>query len=309
MTHPAPALDLSRPVADRVAQTTCYMCACRCGINVHLLDDAQGKPRVAYIEGNRDHPVNKGVLCAKGAAGIMQINSPARLRAPLKRVGPRGSGQYQEITWDEALSLAVSWLKPIRENGARKARLLHRPRPVAVLHRLLGAGLRHPQLRRARRFLLGQHGRPAASTRWAAPSGNSAPPTGTMPASSSSSAWPKITTATPSRSASASSRPGAKVVSINPVRTGYNAVADDWLGITPGTDGLLILSLIHCLLKAGKIDPDYLARFTNAPCLVNEDPASPQNGLLLRDEHGKPQVIDRRTGKLAPWDGEGVEPD
>ncbi len=69
---------------------------------------------------------------------------------------------------------------------------------------------------------------------------------------------------------------GSKVVSINPVRTGYNAVADDWLGITPGTDGLLILSLIHCLLKAGKIDPDYLARFTNAPCLVNEDPASPR---------------------------------
>jgi sulfite dehydrogenase (quinone) subunit SoeA len=42
---------------------------------------------------------------------------------------------------------------------------------------------------------------------------------------------------------------------------------------------------------------------------VNEDPASPQNGLLLRDEEGKPQVIDRNTGKLAPWDGMGVEPD
>ncbi len=47
---------------------------------------------------------------------------------------------------------------------------------------------------------------------------------------------------------------GARVIGVNPIRTGYNAVADDWFGITPGTDGLLILSLIHCLLEAGKID-------------------------------------------------------
>ena len=45
----------------------CYMCVCRCGIKVPS-DDRQ----IRYIEGNRDHPVNHGVLCAKGAAGIMQ---------------------------------------------------------------------------------------------------------------------------------------------------------------------------------------------------------------------------------------------
>ncbi len=102
---------------------------------------------------------------------------------------------------------------------------------------------------------------------------------------------------------------GARMVGVNPIRSGYNAVADDWFGITPGTDGLLVLSLVHCLFQAGRLDLSYLAQFTNAACLVNEDPASPQNGLLLRDEEGRPQVIDRRTGKLAPWDGEGVEPD
>ena len=55
----------SYPPADRVAYTTCYMCACRCGIKVHLKDGG-----IRYIEGNRDHPVNRGVLCAKGSAGI-----------------------------------------------------------------------------------------------------------------------------------------------------------------------------------------------------------------------------------------------
>ena len=85
---------------------------------------------------------------------------------------------------------------------------------------------------------------------------------------------------------------------MNPIRTGYNAVADDWVGITPGTDGLFILSLVHCLMKAGKIDLEYLARLTDAPCLVNGDEASDEFGLILRDEAGKALVIDRLA---QPW--------
>ena len=81
-------LDLNQPVGDRVEPTTCYMCACRCGINVHLQDG-----HIRYIEGNPDHPVNRGVLCAKGSAGIMQHYSPARLRKPLLRVGDARLGR------------------------------------------------------------------------------------------------------------------------------------------------------------------------------------------------------------------------
>ncbi|MEM7644268.1 MAG: molybdopterin-dependent oxidoreductase, partial [Pseudomonadota bacterium] len=109
------SLDLHAPVGDEIRKTTCYMCACRCGIDVHMKGG-----KVAYIEGNRDHPVNRGVLCAKGAAGIMQHNAPSRLRAPLKRIGERGSGQFEEITWDEALDLAAKWLKPLRDTAPEK---------------------------------------------------------------------------------------------------------------------------------------------------------------------------------------------
>ena len=58
-----PNVDTAPAVSDEVRQTTCYMCACRCGINVHMRDG-----KIRYIEGNRDHPVNQGVLCAKGSA-------------------------------------------------------------------------------------------------------------------------------------------------------------------------------------------------------------------------------------------------
>ncbi|MGE0284287.1 MAG: molybdopterin-dependent oxidoreductase, partial [Rhizobiaceae bacterium] len=109
-----PRLALSEPIGDEVRKTTCYMCACRCGINVHIRDG-----KVRYIEGNRDHPVNKGVLCAKGSAGIMQHYAPARLRAPLLRTGPRGSGEFKEISWDEALALATEWLGEERKTDPK----------------------------------------------------------------------------------------------------------------------------------------------------------------------------------------------
>ena len=108
-------VDTSPKVSDEVKKTTCYLCACRCGIRVHLRDG-----QVRYIDGNPDHPVNRGVLCGKGSSGIMQHLSPARLTNPLKRVGKRGSGEYEEITWDEALETATKWLGDIREDDPRK---------------------------------------------------------------------------------------------------------------------------------------------------------------------------------------------
>lgn len=65
------------------------MCACRCGIKVWLTDG-----KIRYTQGNPAHPVNQGVLCAKGSAGIMQHYSPARLDKPLLRVGERGFGLF-----------------------------------------------------------------------------------------------------------------------------------------------------------------------------------------------------------------------
>ena len=90
---------LAPPVPDAVAETrvtTCYMCACRCGIRVHLRDG-----EVRYIEGNPDHPLNQGVICAKGSSGIMKQYSPARLTQAAACASPaaeRGAGEFEEIS-------------------------------------------------------------------------------------------------------------------------------------------------------------------------------------------------------------------
>lgn len=298
-----PKVRTSAPVAEQMRQTTCYMCACRCGINVHLADG-----RVTYIEGNRDHPINKGVLCAKGASGIMQVTAPSRLRAPLRRVGPRGSGAFEEISWDEALDLAVQWMRPLRETAPEKlAFFTGRDQSQSLTgwwaqafgtpNYAAHGGFCSVNMAAGGIYTIGgafwEFGQPDwARTRVFVMFGV---------AEDHDSNPIKI-------GIGKLKARGARVISVNPVRTGYSAVADDWYGITPGTDGLLILSLIHCLLEAGKVDLDYLARWTNAPLLVNAA-EGPDKGLIVRNAESQPFVIDRRTGNPAPWDGKGVQPD
>src|SRR5690606_34204439 len=102
-------------------------------------------------------------------------------------------------------------------------------------------------------------------------------------------------------------RNGAKVVSVNPIRTGYSSIADEWVGIRPGTDGLFIFSLIHELLKAGKVDVDYLARYTNAAWLVIRDHGAADDGLFARVA-GEPLVHDRKTKQLVGALSAGAAP-
>ena len=117
------------------------MCACRCGINVHLKDG-----KVAYIEGNKDHPVNQGVLCAKGSAGIMQVNAPSRLDAPLMRVGPRGSGEFKKIYLGRSVGFGSQMVKTPQKGSTRETSILYRSRSVAILHKLLRPNVWHTKL-------------------------------------------------------------------------------------------------------------------------------------------------------------------
>ena len=100
-----------------VRHSTCYMCACRCGIRVTLEDG-----RIRFIQGTPGHPVNNGVICAKGSAGIMKQYSRARLRNPLRRRrdAERGEAAFEEISWDEALDELTARLKHIRATDPRK---------------------------------------------------------------------------------------------------------------------------------------------------------------------------------------------
>ena len=284
-------VETSPHVADRVAKTTCYMCACRCGIDVHIKDGT-----VRYISGNKDHPVNRGVICGKGSAGIAQHYSPARLKKPLLRTGPRGSGEFREIEWDEALTIATERLSRIRRTDPKKLA-----------------------------FFTGRDQSQSLTGWWASKFGtpNFAAHGGFCSVNMAAGGlytiggsfwefgepdWDRTKyfmlfgvaedhDSNPIKIGLGKLKArGAKVVSINPCRTGYNAIADDWIAIRPGTDGLFVLALVHELLKAGKVDLDYLIAYTNAPVLAIQEPGAPDDGLFLRGDDERPLAWDRQGG-------------
>ncbi|MBU1449434.1 MAG: molybdopterin-dependent oxidoreductase, partial [Proteobacteria bacterium] len=82
-----------------------FDCPDTCGLLVRV----EGG-RAAAVKGDPQHPFTRGFLCQKMAQYPARVHHPQRLRAPLLRIGPKGSGQFKEITWDQALSLAAGKL-------------------------------------------------------------------------------------------------------------------------------------------------------------------------------------------------------
>jgi anaerobic selenocysteine-containing dehydrogenase len=311
MTRPPLTPAAERPIrfedraGQRVEHTTCYMCACRCGIQVTLDAD----DRVRFIQGNPDHPVNRGVLCAKGSAGIMKQYSPARLKHPLmRRAGTeRGAGQFDPISWEDALAMLAKRLALIRASDPKRLAFFTGRDQMQALTGLwaqqfgtpnwaahggfcsvnvAAAGLYSigysfwefgaPDWDRARYFLL-----------WGVAEDHSSNPI-------------KI-------GLEKLKRNGAKFVSVNPVRTGYSAIADEWVPIRPGTDGLLALAIVHVLLSRELFDWEFLVRQTNASWLVVRAPGTSRDGLFLRDAQGRPLLMDQASGKPQPMQA-GVQP-
>ena len=269
--------------------TTCYMCACRCGVKAHLEDG-----EIRFVQGNPAHPVNRGVLCGKGNAAVMKQLSPAKLRAPLLRRAdsPRGAGAFDEITWEAALSLLSGRLEKIRADNPNKLAFFTGRDQMQALTGLW-----------ARQF---------GTMNWAAHGGfcsvNMAAAglltTGFSFWEFGEPDWERANLAflwgvaedhssNPIKLGIAELKTrGAKIVAVNPVRTGYQAVADEWIAARPGTDGMLALSMANVLLSRKLIDDEFLARHTNAPHLILQNPKTESHGLVARSENGAPLCFD-----------------
>lgn len=283
--------------ATEIKKTTCYMCACRCGIRAHLRDG-----KLVYIDGNPEHPLNQGVICAKGSSGIMKQNSPARITQPLLRKAgsERGNGEFEPISWEKAFEILTERLAKIRATDPKKFALFTGRDQMQALTGLfarqfgtpnyaahggfcsvnMAAGMIYtiggsfwefggPDLDRAKLFVMigtaeDHHSNPM-----------------------------KI-------ALSKFKRAGGRFISINPVRTGYSAIADEWIPIKPGTDGALFMALMHELIRLEKYDAPFLKRFSNSAQLVCMD-SGPEEGLFLYDPDSDPLNLDLPHNKYI-WD-------
>lgn len=281
------------------------MCACRCGITVTVENN-----KIRFIQGNRHHPVNQGVLCAKGNAGIMKQESPAKLRTPLRRKpgSERGGGEFEAISWNEALDLLTERLQKIREDDPKKlAFFTGRDQMQAytslwaqqfgTINWAAHGGFCSVNMAAAGLYTLGHSfwefgdpdwDRTKYFVLWGVAEDHSSNPI-------------KIGLEKLKRS-------GGKFVAVNPVRTGYQAIADEWIPIIPGTDAMLALSMVHVLLKHGLFDREFLVRYTNAPNLVLCTPGCKGDGLFYRDDNGETQVYDQGSGTFRKALQGGIQP-
>ena len=285
-------------VRTEVKSTTCYMCACRCGINVTLRDG-----EVRYIEGNPNHPLNQGVICAKGASGIMKQYSPARLTQPLRRKAgsPRGAAEFEAISWDEAFRVMEERLAHLRATDPKKFALFTGRDQMQALTGLFAAQFGTPNYAAHGGF---------CSVNMAAGMiytiGGSFWEFG-GPDLERAKLFVMIGTAEDHHSnplkiaISKFKRSGGKFISINPVRTGYSAIADEWIPIRPGTDGALLLALCSELIRTDLYDREFVAEYSNAGYLVNNDPHSPEYGLAVANGNSPADNPHRNHSQLW-WD-------
>ncbi|MEJ2322020.1 MAG: molybdopterin oxidoreductase family protein [Gammaproteobacteria bacterium] len=264
-----------------VKNTTCYMCACRCGIRVTLRDG-----EVRHIEGNPEHPHNQGVICAKGASGIMKQYSPARLTKPLlrRRDAERGDSAFEEISWEQAFEIMTERLRHLRENDPRQFALFTGRDQMQALTGMFAKQFGTPNYAAHGGF---------CSVNMAAGMiytiGGSFWEFG-GPDLDRSKLFVMIGTAEDHDSnplkihLSKFKRNGGRFISINPVRTGYSAIADEWVPIKPGTDGALLLAIIREIIEQGLYDREFITQYTNAAELVVTDTDAQDFGLFKRFE-------------------------
>ena len=121
MDHLAEAAKAA-PAEEQIISTFCSLCGpgMHCGLNCHVKDG-----RLVRVEGMKEAPPNKGKLCPKAFASMQWVYSPQRLRYPLKRVGEKGEGKFERVTWDEALDIIASKLTELKQR--------HGPESLAIL--------------------------------------------------------------------------------------------------------------------------------------------------------------------------------
>ena len=234
--------------------TVCNQCSAGCGISVRIREGSAKK-----IEGNPVHPVSQGRTCARGQAGLNVLYNPDRIKTPLQNAGQRGSGDYEEISWDDALTTVGSRIGRLKIEGkANRVRLLagqtrgHLDGLFSLFMDLLGSDyyqqydFTYPgAIRAANRISFGVDQLPYYDIKnadfllsfgadylgtWLSPVHHSL-------------AYGHLRQGRDGRR--------GKTVQIEPRMSLSGASADEWIAARPGTEGLLALGIAHALVSEG----------------------------------------------------------
>ena len=241
--------------------TTCFNCESGCGLLAYV--DRETK-EVVKIEGNPAHPGSRGRNCAKGPATINQTQDPERLLTPMKRTGPRGSAQFEQVSWDDAMDDIAGRI--------RKAILEDRRNEIM--------------------YHVGRHGEDGFIERvllaWGVDGNNTHTNICSAGARLGYSLWGGYDRPSPDhananvilllsahlesghyfnphaqRIMDAKVRGGAKLIVLDPRLSNTASHADEWVSPWPGTEAAMLLAIAAYLMRTNAVDWNYIQRWVN----------------------------------------------
>ena len=249
---------------EKIVKTSCGLCPCGCGLDVRVVNG-----KAVKIEGNPLHPLNQGVCCLRAQSSLEILYSPERIAHPRRQLGERGSGDWEEISWEEALTMVADRLGELRAAG-----LAH---TVAFMH-----GELRGQMRGLVQRFMEAYGSPNVISQDSLGEGLARL---TMLLTQGVNAYPvydlnnaNYVMAFGSNLLEASrhvigylgsmafmrrGRPQrGKLVSVHPRMSLTGVKADEWVPIRPGTYAALALGMANVIINSGLYDADYLRDFS-----------------------------------------------
>ncbi len=261
---------------EKTVRTVCQACHCECGVLVRI----EGG-RVVKIEGDPNHPMNRGFICVKGRAEKDRLYHPDRLKHPLKRLGKRGEGSWKRVGWNEALDGIAEKLTVVKESyGAPSIAAIHGTGPRASLcSALLPYALGSPNrisidlhicfapslIAEGVTFghsVLMEQGPDYENAECIVVWGGNPP------------------VSHPARGQDilrAKRKRGARLLVVDPQKTPLAAKADLWLPLRPGTDLALALGMIRVMIDEGLFDREFVDKW----CHGFEELKNRVNGYTL----------------------------
>ena len=248
-----------------IGHTACpHDCPSTCALEVELLDNG----RIGRVRGAKANTYTDGVICAKVARYAERVHHPDRLLYPLRRKGPKGSGDFARIGWDDALDItAEALLAAERRHGPEAVWPYYFAGTMGLVMR---DGIE--RLRHVKRYSR-QHSSICTTLAWTGYIAGTGKLYGADPREMAQSDLVVIWGTNPvntqvnvmTHAVKARKQRGAKIVAVDVYRNGTMEQADLALCLKPGTDGALACAVMHVLFRDGHADWPYLERYTDCP--------------------------------------------
>ena len=256
---------MNQTVRPRILASACpHDCPSTCALEVEVF----GNNAIGRVRGAEDNDYTAGVICAKVARYAERVHHPDRLKQPLRRTGPKGSGQFSPISWDDALDLVAEQFA--RAEQAHGSEAIWPYFYAGTMGYVMRDGIH--RLRHAKKYS-GFFTTICVNPAWTGFVAGTGRLAGADPREMAKSdlvvIWGTNAVNTQvnvmTHAVRARKERGAKIVAVDVYMNGTMRQADLPVLIRPGTDGALACAVMHCLFRDNKADWDYLDRYTDAP--------------------------------------------